>query len=309
MNAKSNYCLTLIAMCVAGLLSAAEPDETLMLPPKYRKLLPLHEKLGEPRPGDWLTVQDEPGQTFRQYIRQKPVRADRRRRTIYVQPLGELPETKKKIVELTADFLAAYFQLPVKIREVVSLESVPEAAKRKPGKHRSEQILTTHVLYNILKPRLPRDAVTMIGITASDLWPGEGWNYVFGQASLGDRVGVWSFNRYGDPDRDEEAFKRCLLRTMKTAAHETGHMFSMRHCTLYQCNMCGCNHLGESDRRPLRLCPHCLAKLCHATGADPIKRFESLIEFYNKHGFEEEREFCEKSLELIKPTPIAKNVY
>ena len=156
------------------------------------------------------------------------------------------------------------------------------------------------MLDKVLKPRLPKDAVAMIAFTAADLWPGEGWNYVFGQASLGDRVGVWSINRYGDPDAGDEAFRRCLLRTLKTASHETGHMFSMPHCTLYECNMCGSNHLPEADRHPLELCPHCLAKLCYATGADPAKRFQQLIEFYKAHGLKAEQEFCEKSLAAMK---------
>ena len=47
-----------------------------------------------------------------------------------------------------------------------------------------KQILTTHVLGEVLKPRLPKDAAAYIAFTASDLWPGEGWNFVFGQATL-----------------------------------------------------------------------------------------------------------------------------
>src|SRR3712207_7363776 len=43
-------------------------------------------------------------------------------------------------------------------------------------------------------------------------------------------------------------FKLTLLRTLKIAAHETGHMFSVRHCTKYECVMNGSNHLGETDR-------------------------------------------------------------
>ena len=280
-------------------LAVAEPADDLMLPLQFRKLVPLHTKLGKPQPGDWLTAHSEPGQTFRQYLRNHPVKVDEKRRVIYIQPLGDFTPTQKKIVDESAKFMGVYFQLPVKVREGLSLDLVPKTARRKIGLVRSEQILTTYVLYDILKPRMPKNAVAQIAFTASDLWPGEGWNYVFGQASLGDRVGVWSINRFGDPEADDDACRLCLLRTMKTATHETAHMFSMNHCTLYECNVCGCNHLGESDRRPMEVCPHCLAKLCYATGADPARRFKELILFHKAHGLKAEQEFCEKSLAVL----------
>src|SRR5208282_1290615 len=103
-----------------------------------------------------------------------------------------------------------------------------------------------------------------------------------------------------DPHGADADFPLCLLRTLKTASHETGHMFSMQHCTLYECNMCGCNHREEADRRPLWLCPHCLAKLCHATGADPIRRFKDLSAFSKRTGLKVEEEFYEKSLAVVE---------
>ena len=77
-------------------------------------------------------------------------------------------------------------------------------------------------------------------------------------------------------------------------------MFSMMHCTLFACNMCGSNHRAESDSHPQALCPHCLAKLCYATGADPQKRFEKLIAFCKANGLKPEREFYEKSLSAMR---------
>ena len=64
--------------------------------------------------------------------------------------------------------------------------------------------------------------------------------------------------------------------------------------------MCGSNHRAESDRRPLALCPHCLAKLCYATGVDPAKRFERLIAFCKRHGLAKEEAFYRKSLEALQ---------
>jgi archaemetzincin len=291
-------CLGTLLLLIA--LGCAAADDKDRLPPDFAKLLPLHTKLGKPQPRDWLAEHREPGQTFHQYLHSHPVRADQHRRTIYIQPLGEFNPSQKRIVDLAAEFMGAYFQLPVKVRDGLSLDLVPDSARRRPATSRAEQILTTYILNDVLKPRLPKDAVAMIAFTASDLWPGEGWNYVFGQAMLTDRVGVWSIHRYGDPAAGDAAFRLSLLRTLKVASHETGHMFTMQHCTLYECNMCGSNHLPEADRHPLELCPHCLAKLCYATGAKPQKRFQTLIAFYKAHALKAEAAFCEKSLAALR---------
>ena len=119
-------------------------------------------------------------------------------------------------------------------------------------------------------------------------------------ASFSDRVGVWSIYRYGDPDAGADAFQVCLRRTIQVSTHETGHMFSLAHCTAYECNMCGSNHLAEADRHPLWLCPRCLAKLCYATGVNPERRFEQLVAFAKANGFPKEQGFYEKSLAAMR---------
>lgn len=283
-----------------GCAAAEARDERPMLPAKFRKLLPLHTRLGKPRPGDWLDRHYEPGQTFRQYVRGRPTKPDQQRGIIYVQPLGDFNKTQRKIIDLTAELMGIYFDLPVKIREDLSLKLIPEKARRTHPSWGDKQILSTYVLNDVLLPRLPKDACVYLAFTTSDLWPGRGWNFVFGQASLSERVGVWSIYRNGDPDKSDAAFRLCLLRTLKTATHETGHMFSIQHCILYECNMCGSNHRGESDRRPIALCPHCLAKLCWATKTDPEKRFEKLIAFCKANGLKPEQEFYEKSLAALR---------
>jgi archaemetzincin len=294
--------LTLAVTCPLGFTActrAAEPDDP-MLPAKIKRLLPLHEELPEPGPSDWLANHPEPGQTFREYVRSRPVKPDRRRRVIYVQPLGEFTDTQRKIIELTAKYMEIYFDLPVSVREDISLDVIPAEARRTHPSWGDKQILTTYVLEKVLYPKLPDDAVAYIAFTTSDLWPGPGWNFLFGQASFRHRVGVWSIYRKGDPHESDDAFRLCLRRTIKTATHETGHMFSMMHCTAFECNMCGSNHLAESDRHPLWLCPHCLAKLCWATGADEEDRFERLAEFCEEVGLDEERAFFERSLATLR---------
>ena len=126
---------------------------------------------------------------------------------------------------------------------------------------------------------------------------------MFGQASLRERVGVWSIHRNGDPDKDAASFRICLLRTLKTATHETGHMFSMLHCTAYECNLCGSNHRAESDRRPLALCPECLAKVCWACRADPLERFGRLSAFCKAHGLKGEAATYDRAIRALGGTP------
>ena len=280
---------------------ANETDRQLAdrLAKEAAKLRPLHKKLGKPRPGDWLDRHREGGQTFAQYWRGRPVLPVGRRRVLYIQPLGEFRKTQRKIIDLTADFMGRYFALPVKISKPMPLSIIPKRARRAHPTWGVKQILSTYVLDSVLVPRLPADAAAYIAFTPSDLWPGRGWNFVFGQASLRQRVGVWSIHRNGDPDAGEAAFRLCLLRTLKTATHETGHMFSMEHCIAYECNMCGSNHREESDRRPLALCPECLPKLCWAMKAEPIGRFVKLWQFAARHGLKTERDIYARSIKAL----------
>ncbi len=264
------------------------------------KLKPLHKTLGPIQPGDWLSAHREPGQTFMQYLACDPVRPVGTRRVIYVQPLGDFTEKQREVVKLSAEYMSSYFQRPVRIKDDVPLSVIPDRARRKHPSWGMDQILSTYVLHDVLRPKLPKDAAAYIAFSSSDLWPGEGWNFVFGQASLRERVGVWSIYRNGDADGDGDEFRLCLRRTLKTATHETGHMFSMRHCIAYECNMCGSNHRAESDRQPLYLCPECLPKMCWATGADPAERFVALESFCETHGLEDEQKYYREALKLLR---------
>ena len=40
------------------------------------------------------------------------------------------------------------------------------------------QIQTGYVLREVLAPRRPPDALALLGLTAVDLFPGPGWNFV-----------------------------------------------------------------------------------------------------------------------------------
>ncbi|MCG8584069.1 MAG: archaemetzincin [Pirellulales bacterium] len=256
------------------------------------RVKPLHRAKEKPRPGDWLAEHEEDGQTFAEYRADNPVLPQGKRKTIYLQPLGEFDTNQQRMVDLTAEYLRIHFDRPVKLLKTLPSSTVPDSARRKHPSWGMEQILTTYVMDNILRPKLPEDAAAMIALTSTDLWPGKGWNYVFGQAYLRHRVGVWSIYRNGDPAKE---FPLALERTIKTAAHEIGHMFSMEHCIVYECLMNGANNRAESDRHPLALCPDCIAKVCWATGTNPAKRFQSLAKFCAREELDDQAEFFRRS--------------
>uniref|UniRef100_A0A4X1SSR4 Archaemetzincin-2 n=2 Tax=Sus scrofa TaxID=9823 RepID=A0A4X1SSR4_PIG len=158
-------------------------------------------------------------------------------------------------------------------------------------------------ILKFLKKRKPEDAFCVVGITMIDLYPRDSWNFVFGQASLTDGVGIFSFARYGrdfysshyegkvkklrkKSSSDYSVFDNyyipevtsvLLLRSCKTLTHEIGHIFGLRHCQWLACLMQGSNHLEEADRRPLNLCPVCLRKLQSAIGFSLKERYRALV--------------------------------
>ena len=136
-----------------------------------------------------------------------------------------------------------------------------------------------------------------------DLYPDPQWNFVFGQASLRDRVGVYSFARYdpkfyGETRADSQAL--ILRRSCKVLAHETGHMFGIQHCVWYRCVMNGSNHIAEADERPLHLCPVDLRKLHWSVGFDVVQRYRRLLAFDTQAGFRDKAVWLKERIRFIE---------
>lgn len=287
-----------LAHCLAQDVSPSQ------LKAMIKRLRPLHARLGSPKDGDWLKCHPEPGQSFREYLNGNPVLPTPERRKLYVQPIGSFTSEQQRILALTVEFMGLYLCLPVVMQEPLHLSAIPSKARRSFPGSSSPQLLSPYILDELLLPNLPKDAAAQIALTSNDLWPGKGWNFVFGQASTVDRVGVWSIHRFGNPARSTKTFKLCLLRAAGTAVHETCHMFSMRHCTAYACSMCGSNSLEEGDRLPLWLCPECLAKLCWAVQVDPLQRFQNLADFCKRNGLDKEAAFYAKCIAKLSPEEL-----
>jgi len=288
------------ANAVGNSASDASSAEVAELRAMMPKIEPFFQKMGKPQSYDWLGSHNEPGQTFDQYLAADAPRPTAQRQTIYVLPLGTFTDEQKKIVSTTADYLKAFYDLPVK-----ELPSRPMPPAQKDGDIRitsirgvsklKNQYRTGFIMDSVLKPSLPADAAALIAFTVEDLYPDKTMSFVFGQASMSDRVGVWSLFRL-QQDADHDKF---LRRTLKIAAHETGHMFGFWHCTKYECVMSGTNYLGETDRRPIDACPEDTAKICLISRSDPVKRYKALADFCRKNGLADEAASFDKKAAAV----------
>jgi len=267
------------------------------------------EKMPKPNEGDWLDRFKENGQTFEQYLKQNPNRPNNKRYVIYLQPLGEFNEEQNNLLRKAKEFTAIFFQMDVVVTATRSMPVNCSRDRSGPnGKWRQYQ--AGAIMDKTLKPSLPKDAFCYLGITMGDLYPDESWNFVFGQASLGERVGVYSLARYfpsfyGEKETPGSGIL-ALRRSCKVLSHEACHMFGLLHCIFYQCDESGSNSLEETDRYPLHLCPICLKKLAWNIGFDIIKREKELLKFYQDNKLSEEFKWAEKRLVTISKEPYGK---
>lgn len=257
----------------------------------FRPDSPLFRPIPKPKAGDWLASHREAGQSFDQWSRSGAPRPGKTRRVIYLQPVGKFDESAPSLKALR-EYTAAYFQCETKVAPLIDPKII--GARSRVNPHSGKQQLLCGDVMGYLKRRLPKDAFCVLAVTMIDLYPDEDWNFVFGMASLSERVGVFSFARH-DPaffgetsDAPEGDTDRLVLsRSYKVLSHEIGHMFGIRHCVHYHCNMNGSNSLAESDQAPLWLCPVCLRKMQTAVGFDPLERNLALWKIYRADGFRE----------------------
>ena len=231
-------------------------------------------KLGEPKPGEWLALFDEPGRTYEEYVEAAGGLKSDTRTTIYLQPFGPLDDKSAAVLKQMAEFTSIFFDCKVSVRQPVALPAGAYVKARK-------QYDAIAILDRMAR-HVPADARAYVGVTTADLYSGK-LAFVFGLGRMSGRVAVYSLHRYGAPGTPE--FRR---RSLKIIAHETGHAFGITHCIFYRCCMNGSNSLVESDAQPLQYCPLCHDKLRHVLGFDARTRFERLAAFYKKRGFDED---------------------
>ncbi|KAJ8792711.1 hypothetical protein J1605_019531 [Eschrichtius robustus] len=151
-------------------------------------------------------------------------------------------------------------------------------------------------ILSFLKSSKPGDALCVLGLTLSDLYPREAWTFTFGTFLPGHEVGICSFARFSGeslqwgpstPDPAPEAPLEDRGRTVcfsalgmvqccKVTCHELCHLLGLGNCRWLRCLMQGALSLDEALRRPPDLCPICLRKLQHVLGFKLVDRYKRL---------------------------------
>jgi archaemetzincin len=283
----------LVALCSCSrdpapvpVIDRATALRTETLPPPYDRLRPLALPLPAAGVAGWLAVHPERGQSLEEF-EQSPHRVPSDSAgTIVLTRLGNVSANDERTLALVAMELEAFFARPARFAPDLDLARIPASAQRT-SRGYGLQVQSLHVLDSLLVPQRPHDAWVFVALSTLDLYPEPSWNFVFGQARPEHGVGVWSLARFAEPGttRDERTF---LLRTLRTASHEIGHLAGLPHCIAFSCLMNGSNSLPEADARPLELCPVCMAKLCRALSIRPDQRAARLADAFDRMGLAEE---------------------
>lgn len=251
-----------------------------------------------PGPDDWLAHHAERGQSWTSYARRSFRPSPHGHvKVLEVVPVGVFDEEDSPQLSALVEFMTVFFGFQCRAIAPVPIDDVAVS-----GLVGGTQLLCGDAMDYLNHRRIPRDVFAQIVVTMADLTPGEGWNFVYGQASLVNGVGVFSFARYSANFWRSAGAKKpltplehnqLLKKSCKTMAHEVTHILGLRHCIYFHCIMNGNN--GD-EHAPLQYCPVCLRKVHDAckddgSGMDIVERYAKLGAFYGHYGWEFPLEF------------------
>jgi hypothetical protein len=76
---------------------------------------PGFEKMGKPKPGEWLYHFHERGQSFEDYVSSHPMRTTAGRRVLVLQPVGPFSPLESTILGKATEFAGIWFDLPTRL--------------------------------------------------------------------------------------------------------------------------------------------------------------------------------------------------
>ncbi|XP_066199065.1 archaemetzincin-1 [Saccopteryx leptura] len=250
---------------------------------------------------DWLLSRPEAPEDFETFqVALRTARQAPARKHIYLQPIGgsEGP-VAGALLDSLRSWAEAFF-LGLQVRCLPSVAAATIHCTSRPRWDSDGLQLHTDGILSFLKNSKPRDALCVLGLTLSDLYPCEAWSFTFGAFLPGHDVGVCSFARFsGDllqgasrapapaqADDPETALRTAgqamcfsalgMVQCCKVTCHELCRLLGLGSCRWLRCVLQGALSLDEALRRPPDLCPICLRKLQHLLGFRLLERYKRL---------------------------------
>lgn len=179
--------------------------------------------------------------------------------TYYVRPLGDVSVDQ---VRFACKSIKERFKV-----ECVVLRAHPlpaNALDRRRNQYDADTLLDS------LFRKAPDDAVGLVGVTNGDLFDRRHGRFVFGLASLIDRVAVVSLARYRGSwwgqSFDPERF---ATRYYKVLVHEVAHTLGLQHCERRTCAMRDDADIAALDASPQQFCTACQAAAAEGARLGP----------------------------------------
>ncbi len=135
--------------------------------------------------------------------------------------------------------------------EDVSVIALPEGEWPRAMLEEKGQVRASGLIKQLEPLRLAFDRV--LGVVSTGL-SHPGVNHVFGLTEPETRVSVMSLCHLG---RRGEALIKMARRASKTAIHELGHSYGLRHCGDHKCVMFFSFNLSDTDYKESRFCKKC----------------------------------------------------
>jgi archaemetzincin len=167
---------------------------------------------------------------------------------IYILPLGEIDE---EVIQYLKNKIPEVFSLEVEVCSPKKIPLISFNPKRR-------QYHSSLILEELSKEKLKGYTLAICDV---DLYV-EGLNFVFGEANPLNKICIISLTRlrqeYYGLSKDNNLF---LLRSLKEAIHELGHIFGLSHCPDPKCVMHFSNCLLDTDKKDFNFCSLCKRKL------------------------------------------------
>jgi hypothetical protein len=91
-----------------------------------------------------------------------------------------------------------------------------------------------------------------------------------------------------------------LRRALKVTVYVTAQSLGILDFAAYKCDMNPTLNVAQLDTQPLGFCPECERKVWWLSDAEPLQRYDTLIEYATVHQLEAERKLWSDATEAIR---------